>query len=629
MTNTTTYNKTAWLGNYPAHWQVLRIKNIFSEIEDRSTSGSEDLLSVSHYTGVTLKRDSLNSEDDFISNAETLEGYKKVAQGDLVINIMLAWNGSLGISPYDGITSPAYCVYRAKENNNPEYFGYLFASNLLKTEFRKKSTGIIDSRLRLYSDKFFSIFSVVPPIAEQNQIVEYIKTQSQKINHFISKKQQFITLLKEQRQSVINEAVTKGIDKKVKLKDSGIKWLGNIPEHWEVRRLKNCINGKLRYGANESGYEYNPSWYRYIRITDFTKEGFLDEHNKLSLPIEIGVEYELADGDILFARSGATVGKTFQFRFVSDEEKYCYAGYLIKASPNESIILSNFLMEYTNSIVFENWKNSIFNKATIENIGADKYCVLKVPVPPITEQKQILDFIKTETATIDTAIAKTVREIELIKEYKEAMIAEAVLGKIHLSHSATTEQPKVKKETTWEFKEAVLIAILTDKFSSAQYPIGRKRYTKFSYLFHRYTDNKTEGYLKKAAGPYNPKTKYAGPEKIALQNKYVIEVQNGKLSGFVAGSKIDDARNYFKNYWEADSLNWLEKLKYKKNDELELIATIDKAIAELNEKEEAINLTNIKKVITETKDWKAKLEREIFSDDNIVRAINELKTFFN
>lgn len=138
MTATATYNKPAFSGNYPTHWQLLRIKNIFSEIEDRSTSGNEELLSVSHYTGITLKRDSLESEDDFITNAESLEGYKRVAIGDLVINIMLAWNGSLGISPFDGITSPAYCVYRVKGNNNPEYFGYLFSTNLMKAEFRKK-----------------------------------------------------------------------------------------------------------------------------------------------------------------------------------------------------------------------------------------------------------------------------------------------------------------------------------------------------------------------------------------------------------------------------------------------------------------------------------------------------------
>ena len=229
--------KTNWLGAFPEHWHVLRIKNLFQEMDSRSETGSEELLSVSHYTGVTLKRESLENEDDHISNAESLIGYKLVEQQDLVINIMLAWNGSLGISPVNGITSPAYCVYRIKGNNNPEYFGYLFTTNLFKAEFRRHSTGIIDSRLRLYSDKFFSIFSVVPPKNEQGEIVQYIKAQEEKINLFIKKKQRFIELLKEQRQSIVNQAVTKGIDANAKMKSRGIDWLGEIPKHWEVRRL--------------------------------------------------------------------------------------------------------------------------------------------------------------------------------------------------------------------------------------------------------------------------------------------------------------------------------------------------------------------------------------------------------
>lgn len=420
---------TAWLGEFPSHWEVIRIKNLFHEMDTRSEKGSEDLLSVSHYTGVTLRKESLESEDDHLTNAESLVGYKLVQKGDLVINIMLAWNGSLGISPYNGITSPAYCVYRIKGDNNPEYFGYLFTTNLFKAEFRRHSTGIIDSRLRLYSDKFFAIFSVVPPKDEQDEIVQYIKAQEEKINLFIQKKQRFIELLKEQRQIVIHQVVTKGLNQKVKLKNSGIEWLGDIPTHWEIRRLKECLIGKLKYGANESGEEYNPTWFRYIRITDFNIDGKLSEENKLSLSPEIGADYELQEGDILFARSGATVGKTFQFHNVSEEEKYCYAGYLIKATPDENIILSDFLFNYTNSKAFENWKNSIFNKATIENIGADKYSILKIPIPPIEEQKQIIHHIKIETATIENAIVKAEREIELIREYKEAMIAEAVMGK--------------------------------------------------------------------------------------------------------------------------------------------------------------------------------------------------------
>ena len=340
--------KPTWLADIPEYWERLRIKNIFSEIDDRSETGKEELLSVSHYTGVTKKRDKLANENEFISNAKTLVGYKKVAKNDLVSNIMLAWNGSLGISKYNGITSPAYCVYRIKGNNNPDYYGYLFSTEMMKAEFRKKSYGIIDSRLRLYSDKFFSITAPVPSIDEQNNIVSYINTQTNKIKTFITKKQTFISLLKEQRQSVIDNAVTKGLNKKVKLKSTGIDWLGDIPEHWEVRRLKNCIKGKLKYGANESGYKYNPDWYRYIRITDFSKGGKLSTKNKLSLPLDVGLPYELEDGDILFARSGATVGKTYQFKkSMSIEKDYCFAGYLIKAEANEEVILSDFLFIQT------------------------------------------------------------------------------------------------------------------------------------------------------------------------------------------------------------------------------------------------------------------------------------------
>lgn len=266
----------------------------------------------------------------------------------------------------------------------------------------------------------------------QSEIVSYLDIATEKYFSFIQSKQHFIALLKEQRQSIITHAVTKGIDENVQMKETGIVWLGDVPAHWEVRRLKNCIKGKLRYGANESGELYNPSWYRYIRITDFNSEGKLDEQNKLSLLPEVGKEYELKDGDILFARSGATVGKTFQFRADSPNEKYCYAGYLIRAEADESVMLSDFLYEYTNSKAFENWKNSIFSKATIENISADKYCVLRVPVPTVKEQQTIINYIRTETKTLDIAIGKAEKEIELMKEYREAMIAEAVTGKMKL-----------------------------------------------------------------------------------------------------------------------------------------------------------------------------------------------------
>ncbi|MEO8239733.1 MAG: restriction endonuclease subunit S [Flavobacterium sp.] len=210
-------------------------------------------------------------------------------------------------------------------------------------------------------------------------------------------------------------------------KPSGVEWLGDIPEHWELRRLKFLLNGKLKYGANESGIEYAFNLPRYVRITDFGQDGKLSENNKLSLSWKNGNDYLLKDGDILFARSGATVGKNYQFKkSISVEENYCYAGYLIKAEANENLILNNYLYLYTNSDSFNKWKESVIIKATIENIGADKYNQLPVILPPLQEQTTIAEFLEDKTSKIDQAIAIKQQQIDLLKERRQILIHKAV-----------------------------------------------------------------------------------------------------------------------------------------------------------------------------------------------------------
>ncbi|MCC7515373.1 MAG: restriction endonuclease subunit S [Bacteroidia bacterium] len=417
MTTTAKYNKSAWLGNYPAHWQVLRIKNIFSEIEDRSTSGNEELLSVSHYTGITLKKDSLENEDDFISNAETLEGYKRVAKGDLVINIMLAWNGSLGISPFDGITSPAYCVYRAKENNNPEYFGYLFATNLLKTEFRKKSTGIIDSRLRLYSDKFFSIFSVVPPVDEQNQIVEYIKSQSQKINHFIAKKQQFIALLKEQKNVVAYDKI----------------FVNGGKENYPNRRIKSIskiLRGKFSHRPRNDERLYNGE-FPFIQTGEVSQaDKYINNYRQTLNEWGYSVSKEFPKGTLCLTIA-ANVGDVAILNFNA-----CFPDSIIGIVPNPEVGLDYMYF------ALRSLKAKFISEATLTtqyNLNIERVGPIKIPLPSLEIQESIVAQIEIETATIDTAIAKTEREIELIKEYKEAMIAEAVMGKVNFNKTVNAQ----------------------------------------------------------------------------------------------------------------------------------------------------------------------------------------------
>jgi type I restriction enzyme S subunit len=186
-----------WLGTIPCGWDIRRIKFIFSEINERSKNGSEELLSVSQYTGVTRKSDKL-AENDLLTNAETLEGYKKVIQGELVSNIMLAWNGSLGFSPFDGIVSPAYSVYRLLGENIQRYFHYLLRTEVYKAEYKRRSTGVIESRLRLYTDDFFDIRCLLPPVEEQVVIANFLDQKTAQIDEAIAIKEKQITLLKEQ-----------------------------------------------------------------------------------------------------------------------------------------------------------------------------------------------------------------------------------------------------------------------------------------------------------------------------------------------------------------------------------------------------------------------------------------------
>ncbi len=182
------------------------------------------------------------------------------------------------------------------------------------------------------------------------------------------------------------------------------------------------------YGANESAELEDRSLPRYIRITDFGNNGLLKNDTFKSLPIEIANQYLLEEGDVLFARSGATVGKTYHF--INYEGQACFAGYLIKATADTNKIFSKFLYYFTHSGAYKNWKDSIFIQATIQNIGADKYNNLKLSLPPVEEQKQIAEYIQIETTRIDTIITKSNKKIELLQEYRTALISELVTGKI-------------------------------------------------------------------------------------------------------------------------------------------------------------------------------------------------------
>lgn len=310
---------------------------------------------------------------------------------------------------------------------NEQYFHKRFFFYFLKSKeryFKEKASGTTIPHLD--QDAFFNEHFETLPYHLQLTVANYLDNQSEKINRFIAKKQRFIELLKEQRQNLINEAVTKGINKNVKLKDSGIKWLGNIPESWEVRRLKNVcevVLGKMLCNEDKGDYELKP----YLKSKNIGWDNVIieDVENMWFSKKELET-YRIRRNDLLVSEGGE-VGKTCIWR---DELEECY----IQNSVHKLTLFEDCSPEYylywMGMLGFIGHFKEIVNQVSIAHLTRDKIVKVKCLYPPFEEQKQIVQYIKTETATIDKTIAKTEREIELIKEYKEAMIAEAVMGKV-------------------------------------------------------------------------------------------------------------------------------------------------------------------------------------------------------
>ena len=269
---------------------------------------------------------------------------------------------------------------------------------------------------------------IIPPYEEQYLISNYLDYETAQIDTLIEKQQTLIQLLREKRQAVVSHAVTKGLNPDAPMKDSGVEWLGEVPEHWEVSKLKYLISEPLQYGANEAAEDIDPTQPRFVRITDVLPNGDLKDDTFRSLPKDIAEPYMLKDGDVLLARSGGTVGKSFIYR--DSWGKCCFAGYLIKAKIDKNITPAEWFYLNTLTDFYWKWIESIQIQATIQNVSADKYNSFVIAVPPLEESYTIISYIKSNLEVFNTLVMKAEQTIQLMQERRTALISAAVTGKI-------------------------------------------------------------------------------------------------------------------------------------------------------------------------------------------------------
>ena len=401
-----------WIRDIPLSWKIQRNKGLFYEVNERCEDGSEyTLLSISEYTGVT-PRSNIIKDGEFETHAESLDGYKICAAGDIVMNIMLAWKRATAVSRFAGIVSPAYCVYRGKDIDT-RYYHYLFRTDVCADMFKRYSTGIIDSRLRLYPDVFLSLYSIVPPIEEQHRIANFLDIACSQIDEAIEQTRASITEYKKCRQAIIDSKIAL-------LKSAGCKY-------YKLNQIGFLKNG-LNYKENRSNNHV-----KFLGVGCFQDYMILDNISMFSeIPVDaIPQDLLLRSGDIVFVRSNGTkdlVGRSIMV----DKINYplTYSGFCIRfRNCNHNLVNNKYLLYYFRSEEFKELLKLGSGGTNINNLSQDVLNSVRIPIPEMDLQVQTVEALDNIQTQINGIVSTKKRLIMELEAYKKSLIYEYVTGK--------------------------------------------------------------------------------------------------------------------------------------------------------------------------------------------------------
>ena len=409
-----------WLGDVPDHWEVLRGKALLRPVDIRSDTGGEELLTVSAQRGVIPRK----SANVTMFKAESYVGYKLCWPGDLVINSLWAWANGLGVSQHHGIISSAYGVYRPLPKADARFIHLLGRSGPFQWELQVRSKGIWVSRLQLTDEEFLGAPFPLPPLLEQAAIACYLDHADRRIRRYVSAKRKLIALLEEEKQAIINRAVTRGLDPNVRLKPSGVEWLGDVPEHWETMRARLLF--KEVDTRSTTGRETHLSMSQTLGLVP----SHLVEQSLIS-DSYIGGKL-CREGDLVLNRLKAHLGVfalAKQSGVISpDYSVFCKRG---------SVKMEYFLQVLRLPVLRTELR--VRAKGIVEGfwrLYTEDFFDIRLPVPSSSEQRVIVEHVDRVTADIDAAITRTRSQIDLLQEYRTRLVADVVTGKLDVREAA-------------------------------------------------------------------------------------------------------------------------------------------------------------------------------------------------
>jgi type I restriction enzyme, S subunit len=434
----------AWLGEVPQHWHLRPFWTCFRR-EKRTDFPEEELLSVYREYGVVRKSD---RDDNHNNPSEDLSAYQLVEPDDLVVNKMKAWQGSVAISPYRGIVSPAYFVYRPRHNESSRFLHYLMRSPGYTAGYLSLSKGIRIGQWDLDPIYHSRMPLLLPPEIEQEQIARFLDGETARIDVLIEEQRRLIALLKEKRQAVISHAVTKGLNSSAPMNHSGVEWIGFIPIGWRVTRLKMLADVRGGITKNPESDADGKLQVPYLRVAN-VQDGYLD----LNEVVTIGVtadeleRYRLLVGDVLM-NEGGDFDKLGRGAIWNGEIADCiHQNHVFSVRP--SVIESEWLTLVTSAECGKFYFMSRSKQSTnLASISRSNIRELPVPCPSAKERKEILRYVHDQLKRLEHLVEQASNSIKLLEEHRSALISDAVTGKIDVRGLAanTAEVPEAAYE---------------------------------------------------------------------------------------------------------------------------------------------------------------------------------------
>lgn len=430
-------SKVDWLGNVPMHWVIAPLWSVYRSIK-RTGFTCEPLLSVYRDYGVVLKE---SRDDNHNRASDDLGPYQLVEPGHLVTNKMKTWQGSIAVSELRGIVSPAYFIYEPIRDVFGRFIHHLMRCLPYITGYMSVSKGIRVGQWDLDPDHFRTFPILFPQKEEQERIVKVLDRETARIDALITKKSRFIELLKEKRQALITHAVTKGLDSKAKMKDSGVQWIGRVPEHWQIAQLGRVATERCDgpFGSGLKSEHYTPGGVRVVRLQNIGWAAFKDG-DAVYISQEhwsdvLGCGHEVLPDDVLIAGLGddnnplgrACVAPSNLETAIVKADCYRFRLDINRALPA--------FIALALSATARAECGYLATGATRDRLNLGLASARTVPLPPRSEQVKIVDALNVSVARIDLLTTKTQHSIDLLKERRSALITAAVTGQIDLRES--------------------------------------------------------------------------------------------------------------------------------------------------------------------------------------------------